>query len=304
MEKIKALITGGTGFVGKYLVSSLNQSGEYDISLFSADIRDKEETERVVFSTKPSVVFHLAAQPFVPRAIEDPWETEEINVRGTLNLLESLHRLGTPVRMLYVSSADVYGFQKEETLPLSETLIPKPINPYSGSKLAAESYCRQYSAYDKNLTAVIARPFNHIGIGQRLEFVIPNFCKQIIQAKIEERSFIEVGDLSPTRDFSHVQDIVDGYMTLVKKGEGGEIYNICSGKETSIRYMVEELIRISGVQLEYRVDPNRVRSSETSRVFGNNDKLVKLGWTPKCNLPETLKEIYSSMENDKTLFNR
>ncbi|WP_411824838.1 GDP-mannose 4,6-dehydratase [Leptospira sp. 'Mane'] len=300
---MKTLVTGGTGFVGKYLVSSLNQSGEYDISLFSADIRDKQATEEIINSVRPSVVFHLAAQPFVPRAIEDPWETEEINVKGTLNLLESLHRLGKPVRMLYVSSADVYGRQKEESLPLSETLIPKPINPYSGSKLAAESYCRQYSVYDKNLTVVIARPFNHIGIGQRLEFVIPNFCKQIIQAKMDRRDFIEVGDLNPTRDFSHVQDIVNGYLTLVKKGEGGEIYNICSGKETSIRYMVEELIKISGVQLEYKVDADRVRSAETSRVFGNNDKLVKLGWSPVFHLPETLREIYTSMENDQTLFN-
>ncbi|TGN17126.1 GDP-mannose 4,6-dehydratase [Leptospira idonii] len=297
MKKITTLVTGSNGFVGKYLVSALEEAERYEIIPFPCDIRDREETAKLIQTTKPSLVYHLAAQPFVPRAIEDPWETEAINVGGTLNLLESLHRLQSEVRMLYVSSADVYGRQNQTSLPLHEELIANPINPYSGSKLAAESYCRQYSAFSKTLSVIIARPFNHIGIGQRPEFVIPNFCNQIIEAKRKHLTNIQVGDLNPTRDFSNVKDIVEGYLLLMEKGESGQIYNICSGEETSIRTVVEKLIAISGVSIECKVDESRIRSAETSRVFGDNRKLKRLGWSSKRSLEDTLLEIYREMEN-------
>jgi GDP-4-dehydro-6-deoxy-D-mannose reductase len=175
-------------------------------------------------------------------------------------------------------------------------MIPNPVNPYAGSKLAAESYCRQYSLYSPNLSVVIARPFNHIGIGQRKEFVIPNFCHQIIQAKHKGYAYISIGDLTPTRDFSHVEDIVDGYVHLLEKGEAGEIYNICSGVERSIGSMLSSLIQISNSKIESKIDPERLRNSETSRVFGDNSKVKNLGWEPKHSIEETLSEIYRSIE--------
>jgi GDP-4-dehydro-6-deoxy-D-mannose reductase len=296
MQKIRALVTGGTGFVGKYLISLLSELGKFEISLLDSDIRDRDKLFHQIFSVRPDYVFHLAAQPFVPKAIENPWETEEINVQGTLNLLENLHRLSKPVKMIYISSADVYGRQDFTSLPLREDLIPNPLNPYSGSKLAAESYCRQYAEYDKHLNVVIARPFNHIGIGQRSEFVIPNFCHQIISAEKNGLDFISVGDLNPTRDFSNVKDIVAGYLLLIENGISGQVYNLCSGREISIRYMVDTLIKISGLPLECRVDETRLRSAETSRVFGNNQKIKALGWEPKYPVEETLREIYQSIK--------
>lgn len=298
MKKKQTLVTGASGFVGSYLLPALEAQGESQIHCFQGDIRDRKTVLKNLEEIQPDVLIHLAAQAFVPIAIENPWETEEINVGGTLNLLESLHRLQRPCKMLYVSSADVYGKQNLSLLPLKESFLPNPVNPYAGSKLAAESYCRQYAHYSPFVSAVIARPFNHIGIGQRKEFVIPNFCSQIIEAKHRGKSAISVGDLEPTRDFSHVEDIVSGYLTLIEKGESGEIYNICSGEERSIRYMVEELVKFSGHDIQFEVDAGRVRASETSKVYGDNSKLKALGWKNKHSLSETLEQIYNHLESE------
>ncbi|MBM9591632.1 GDP-mannose 4,6-dehydratase [Leptospira sp. 201903075] len=298
MKKKQTLVTGASGFVGSYLLPALEAQGESQIHCFQGDIRDRKTVLKNLEEVKPDTVVHLAAQAFVPIAIENPWETEEINVGGTLNLLESLHRLQRPCKILYISSADVYGKQNLSLLPLKESFLPNPVNPYAGSKLAAESYCRQYAQYSPYLSVVIARPFNHIGIGQRKEFVIPNFCSQIIEAKHSGKSTIAVGDLEPTRDFSHVEDIVSGYLTLIEKGESGEIYNICSGEERSIRYMVEELAKYSGKEIQFVVDAERVRASETSKVYGDNSKLKSLGWKNKHSLSETLKQIYDHLESE------
>ncbi|TGM92154.1 NAD-dependent epimerase/dehydratase family protein [Leptospira levettii] len=298
MKKKQTLVTGASGFVGSYLLPALNSHGNYEIHCFEGDIRDRNCVSDQLEKIQPDILIHLAAQAFVPNAIANPWETEEINVGGTLNLLETLHRLQKPCKMLYISSADVYGKQNVDVLPLKESLLPKPVNPYAGSKLAAESYCRQYAEYSPNVSVVIARPFNHIGVGQRKEFVIPNFCTQIIEAKHMGKKMISVGDLEPTRDFSHVRDIVDGYLTLIERGESGEIYNICSGEEHSIRSMVEELVKYSGESIQFSVDESRVRLSETSRVYGDNTKLKTLGWINKHTISETLKEIYDHLESE------
>lgn len=252
----------------------------------------KEALTRFISETAPDQVFHLAAQPFVPLAIEDPWVTYDINVGGTLTLLEGLHRTKKKCRFLYISSADVYGLQDQSNLPFSESLEPQPLNPYSGSKLAAESYCRQYNNYSPYIDTIIARPFNHIGIGQKKEFVVPNFCIQIKEAISSGKKEIRVGDLTPTRDFTNVKDIVSAYQILMRLGVPGEIYNISSGIEISIEDLIKKLITISGEEIVCVTDQERVRTTETSRLIGDNTKMKTLGWKPKYSLEETLKEIY------------
>ncbi len=288
------LITGAGGFVGRYLTGLWAGSKDNIVSL-NLDLRETEALSRFILKTAPDQVYHLAAQPFVPLAIENPWETYDINVGGTLTLLESLHRTKKNCKFLYVSSADVYGLQSQKDLPFSESLFPQPLNPYSGSKLAAESFCRQYNNFSPYIETVIARPFNHIGVGQRKEFVVPNFCQQIKTAVLSGKKEVHVGDLSPTRDFTNVKDIVAAYQILMLKGAPGEIYNICSGIEISIEKLIQTLIKISGKELICVTDPERVRTSETSRLIGNNAKMKALGWEPKYSLEETLLEIYSSI---------
>lgn len=307
----KCLITGIGGFVGSVLKDELNESmpelelhglirsgeltGKKDYFIHEMDIRDTVSVSTLIQSIQPDLVFHLAAQPFVPKAILDPWGTLDINVKGTLNILESLKNLNRPCRIIYISSADVYGRQSKDSYPLLETILPNPINPYSASKLAAEIYCRQYASVSKFLDIMVARPFNHIGVGQRKEFVIPNFCQQIIESSKSSNPEIKVGDISSTRDFLDVRDVVKAYITLAKKGVSGELYNICSGEETSIESALNIIIQQSGKNIKITKDPSRFREAETPRLFGNNDKLKALGWQKKYKLSESLKEIYQNL---------
>lgn len=312
----KCLITGIAGFVGSYLRSELSKqspelelhgilrTGEngnhLDYNHYELDIRDSETVSNLIRKIKPDLIFHLAAQPFVPKAISDPWGTLDINVKGTLNILEALKQIERPCRMVYISSADVYGKQKDEAYPLNETILPNPINPYSASKYSAEIYCRQYANFSSHLEIMIARPFNHIGVGQRKEFVVPNFCQQIVEATSSEKNCIKVGDISATRDFLDVRDVVQAYLELAKHGVSGEVYNICSGNEISIESVLKELIQISGKNIQIQNDPSRIRASENLRLVGMNNKIKNLGWVPKIPLRSSLEQIFQSIQQESS----
>ncbi|EPG73680.1 NAD dependent epimerase/dehydratase family protein [Leptospira fainei serovar Hurstbridge str. BUT 6] len=263
-------------------------------------MRDYNNLSNLLRDFVPDLVFHLAGQAFVPRAIEDPYETLEINVGGTLNLLELLRRSNRKVRFLYVSSADVYGNLTSENLPVREETLPKPLNPYSSSKVAAETYCLQYARYNQGLETIVSRPFNHIGVGQNSKFVVPNFCRQILEvANAENTKFpkeILVGDLNPTRDFLHVQDVIEAYILLAERGMTGEIYNICSGTETKISEVLNWMIEFSKVSITPKIDPARIRAAEMLRSVGDNSKLKSLGWKPKIAIKDAVREIFEHIQ--------
>ncbi|TGL60910.1 GDP-mannose 4,6-dehydratase [Leptospira sarikeiensis] len=304
---MKYLVTGAEGFVGSYLVQELIKEEGAELlgigmnpknAIFSypyqvADIRDIGSLLKVFDSYSPDVIFHLAGQTFVPRAIENPEETLLINVAGTLNILECFRRSEKKIKIIYVSSSEVYGNIKEEQLPVSETLLPSPVNPYASSKLAAETYCLQYSHSYKNIETIVTRPFNHIGVGQNPNFVVPNFCKQVLESISKNTSSeILVGDLTPTRDFLHVTDVVKAYLLLSKKGTPGEIYNISSGRETSISQVLEWILEFADSKLVSKQDQSRLRPSEMKRSLGDNSKLKSLGWIPGITVKEAVREIF------------
>ncbi|WP_039948377.1 GDP-mannose 4,6-dehydratase [Leptospira fainei] len=311
---MKCLVTGAEGFVGTYLVRELLKRSGYDVLGLGVrdqsrdlpfpfrvcDLRDYNNLSNLLRDFVPDLVFHLAGQAFVPRAIEDPYETLEINVGGTLNLLELLRRSNRKVRFLYVSSADVYGNLTSENLPVREETLPKPLNPYSSSKVAAETYCLQYARYNQGLETIVSRPFNHIGVGQNSKFVVPNFCRQILEvANAENTKFpkeILVGDLNPTRDFLHVQDVIEAYILLAERGMTGEIYNICSGTETKISEVLNWMIEFSKVSITPKIDPARIRAAEMLRSVGDNSKLKSLGWKPKIAIKDAVREIFEHIQ--------
>ena len=142
------------------------------------DLRDAQAVQRSLEQCAPDAVIHLAAITFVPESFARPHETYEINLHGTINLLECLTRQSFRGAFLYVSSGDVYGAVPVDALPITEQHLPRPRNPYAASKLAAEAYCYQLSQ-TSSVRVVIARPFNHIGPGQSERFVLPAMAKQI-----------------------------------------------------------------------------------------------------------------------------
>lgn len=290
---MRILLTGASGFIGRHLkekVKCLSLEDENG----QIDIRDRTRVVRAVSEIQPDGVIHLAAQSFIPESFKDPQETFSVNFLGTLSLLEALKANNFSGKMLYVGSADVYGLVDPSSLPISEDHPLHPRSPYAVSKVAAEALCYQWSQTG-TFPIVLSRPFNQIGSGQDPRFAIANFARQIMNIRRGHRpQKIEVGDIDVTRDFTDIDDAVEAFLCLLKSGRNGEVYNVCSGKELSIRYLIESMLKLSGVDAEIIIDQNRLRLSEQRRVCGNPQKInSEIHWHPRIPLEETLKRIIS-----------
>jgi GDP-4-dehydro-6-deoxy-D-mannose reductase len=289
---MKVLIVGGAGFVGKHMQAYLAQDFECFATDSSTDIRKLEHVEKVVKQAEPDWVVHLAAVSHVPLSFEYPFETYQVNFLGTLNVLVALRSAGFRGRMLYVGSSQVYGTQVPGEGPLTESRILKPLNPYAVSKLAGEALCYQWSQTE-DFEIVMARPFNHIGPGQSENFVIPDFARQIAEIKIGSRpAVLEVGNIEAARDFTDVRDVVRAYRMLLEKGKNGEVYNVCSGQEATIRHVIELLLDLAEAKAEMRHGSERYRVADQARMVGSAQKLREAtGWTPQIPLKDSLKTI-------------
>jgi GDP-4-dehydro-6-deoxy-D-mannose reductase len=168
--------------------------------------------------------------------------------------------------------------------------LPHPRNPYAVSKLAAEALCAQWAMTDA-LDVVIARPFNHIGVGQSERFAISDFARQIASIKGGlSAPILRVGNVDVTRDFTDVTDVVGAYFALIERGRSGETYNVCSGRETSVRYLLDQLIALSGVAITVTREEARARPAEQPRMAGDARKIFEhTGWRTQTPIESSLK---------------
>ncbi len=294
----RTLITGDKGFVGGSALKLISGAIGLSADCPEIDIRNPEQLCHRLEETAPDFVLHLAAQSFIPESFANPEQTFDINFLGTLHILKALEKTGFRGRFLYVSSGDVYGQVAPNELPLSESQPPRPRNPYAVSKVAAEALCFQWSQ-TAQFEVIIARPFNHIGIGQSSRFAIPEFCQQIAEIKLGLRNGpIITGNIDLTRDFTDVQDIISAYELLLKQGLNGETYNVCSGHECSLRHTIDILQEIAQTRIDVHVDQLRFRPTDLPRVCGSNKKLFDAtGWKPTIPFRTTLKKIYTFLES-------
>jgi len=284
---MRTLITGASGFVGSHAVKHFD-----GIALDNVDICDKSQLMDALTGLNPDQVLHLAAQTFVPDSIDNPSHTYDVNFNGTFRLLSTLKETGFSGKFIYVSSGDVYGKVEPQNQPIIETAQPKPRNPYSVSKVAAEALCYQWSQTE-DFDIIIARPFNHIGVGQSEQFVIPSFAKQLAKIKLNQSSpSIKVGDIGVSRDFTAIEDILEAYTALFEKGINGETYNIASGTSCTIESLLKKMISILDIDITIEEDENRLRKSEQREVVASNSKLMEhTGWKPQSGLDTTLERI-------------
>jgi GDP-4-dehydro-6-deoxy-D-mannose reductase len=294
---LRVLIFGGSGFAGRQFQALLSDRAILIAPDPSLDIRDFMGLVDVINAVKPAWVVHLAAVSNVPDSFVDPRKTFEINFTGTLNILLALKENRFSGRFLYVSSGQVYGVQPNGEAPFEETCLPKPNNPYAVSKLASEMLCGQWAASEA-FDVVMARPFNHIGPGQTLTFAVPNFARQIAEIKHGLRpAVLDVGNIDTTRDFTDVRDVVRAYDLLLRTGESGQVYNICSGVDVSMRAVIERLAEIAGITLTLQIGLDRVRTADQTRMVGNARKIFcRTGWAPNITLEESLKSIFEDQE--------
>lgn len=304
-ESGTALVTGAAGFAGRHLVAELESSTNWEIvglarkavrigdrtRPVACDLRDAELLGRVMRRYRPDVIFHLAAQSYVPKSIADPGATLANNILGQVNLLEAVLAVEIQPRILIVSSSEIYGAVQPAELPIDECAALRPGNPYAVSKATQDLLGYQY-VVTHGLDIVRARPFNHSGPGQSDRFVLSGFARQIAEAEIGKvEPTILTGNLDAERDFLDVRDVVRAYLLMIEAGDRGDVFNVASGLPRRIGDLLEELVACSRVPLTTRVDPARMRPSDVPVIFGSSKVLRdRTSWRPEYPIEQTLAD--------------
>jgi GDP-4-dehydro-6-deoxy-D-mannose reductase len=296
---MRGFVTGGGGFVGKWLAAHLRESGdELKVVDREVDVTDPAALKGALVDWEPDAVYHLAALTHVGRSYDDPAPAVRVNVMGTLSVLEVARSCPRPPRVLVVSSAEVYGSVKETDLPLTEESPLAPMSPYAASKVAGE-YLAIQAHLAHGLEVMRVRPFNHVGPGQSTEFAVPALASRIVKAKYAGESFIPVGNLTARRDLTDVRDVVRAYRLLITEGTAGCVYNVCSGRSVAISDVADKLLQLSGADLELRTDPDLVRPIDVPVLEGDPSKLEKeTGWRPQIDLDRTLSDVLAEAGRD------
>ncbi len=296
----KILVTGADGFIGSHLVEMLVRQGDEvkafclynsfnswgwlehvaddvagQFEVFSGDVRDPNGVRTAVKGC--DTIMHLAALIAIPYSYHSPDSYLDTNIRGTLNILQAARDLGVS-KIVHTSTSEVYG--TAQFVPITEAHPLQGQSPYSASKIGADQMAYSfYSSFD--LPVAILRPFNTYGPRQSARAVIPTIISQIVAGKRQ----IKLGALTPTRDFSFVQDTVRGFVAAAKSKETiGTVTNIGSGFEISIGDMVEVIAEAMGVSLEVIEDEQRLRpqNSEVRRLWADIKKAKDtMGWVPE-----------------------
>jgi GDP-4-dehydro-6-deoxy-D-mannose reductase len=263
------------------------------IRLIECDLRDAASVHRLLLTSAPTHVIHLAAQSFVGASWHMPAETLSTNMTGQLNLLEGIREMPSPPRFLVIGTSEEYGLVHPDERPIRETNPLRPLSPYAVSKVGQDLMGFQYfQSY--GLPIMRTRAFNHEGPRRGDVFVTSSFAKQVaaIEAGLQD-PVIHVGDLTPRRDYSDVRDIVRGYWLLLEGGEPGEVYNLCSGHTWTIQQVLEFYLdrsRTKGISV--RVDPERLRPSDVMVLEGDPAKIHKaLGWQTEIAFERTLTDL-------------
>lgn len=303
---MRILLTGANGFVGRYLTGGLEQrmpeatlvglgggapSGGGDCE--SVDLRDGEAVARTVDGVAPDLVIHLAAQSSVARGLDAADLTWSVNLSGSLSLALAIARHAPKATLLFASTAEVYGASFLGS-PVSETTPTQPMNAYARSKRLAE---RMFAdVLPPTCRLIVARPFNHTGPGQRDDFVLPSFARQI--ARIEaglQPPRLAVGNLDVRRDFLDVRDVVEAYGALIEAAADLPrrlMVNIASGHPQALRAILETMRGMARVPFEVTVDPARLRPVDLPVAYAEPALLRRLtGWRPRYDFATTLGDL-------------
>jgi GDP-4-dehydro-6-deoxy-D-mannose reductase len=296
---VRALITGGKGFVGQWLAAHLKDAGdEVAVIDIETDVADGAAVRRVFADVAPQAVYHLAAMTHVGESWDDPSQVLRVNVLGTAEVLAAARTAETSPRVLVVSSAEVYGVVDPGRLPLGEDTPTAPASPYAASKLAAEAVALQaWRGWGQPV--VVVRPFNHIGPGQSPNFFVPALAKRIVDARRAGATSLRVGTLTTRRDFTDVRDVVAAYRLLMEEGEPGKVYNVCSGTDVAMSEVARQLLELAGADLTLETDPALVRPVDVPVLRGDAGRLREAtGWQPRIPLATTLADVLASWEAD------
>ncbi len=308
----RILITGASGFVGAHLIQELQARGDSDIygavyqstsdvsrllpedHIISGDLTDSSFAQQLIKTAAPDVIYHLASLSVVADSIERAGKVLTDNLLLQYNLLESIRLHASKARVIAVCSANEYGRVKESELPISEETPLRPLNPYAVSKVAQDMLAYQYFlSYGLNIVRL--RPFNHTGAGQTTQFVIPALAKQFVDIKLgKQKAVIIVGNTESIRDFTAVQDMVKAYILASEKCVSGEVYNIGSGKGSTVTDIIHTFESITDTKVEISKTNTKSRVSDVPILIADATKFRSTtGWEPTHSLRETLESVYN-----------
>lgn len=303
---MRALVTGGAGFAGRHLVRALLAAGHEVLAAGLAhgglpeaerlrwrelDVVDAAACRAVLDEARPDQVFHLAGLAHVAQCEREPEHALAVNFGGTRTVLAACAAAAPRAAVLLVSSAEVYGRVPAGQLPVTEDAPLRPSTAYALSKACAElAGLRAASAGQR---VVIVRPFNHIGPGQSDDFVASAFARQLarIEAGLQE-PVLKVGNLSAVRDLTDVRDTVAGYMLALERAGDGAVYNVTSGRATSVQQLLEQLVALCRRPVRVETDPARLRPVDLPIFHGSSAALQRdTGWSARRELSETLGDL-------------
>ncbi|MBR3760687.1 MAG: GDP-mannose 4,6-dehydratase [Ruminococcus sp.] len=310
---MKALIIGGAGFVGGYLIRELSSAGQEvfatclenenisgNCSVRTLNILNADAVIEVIGEIKPDVIYHLAAQSSVSLSWKKPQLTADINVIGTINVLEAVKNCEKKdIRLILIGSGEEYGFIRKDACPLTEEEPLNPGNIYAATKacqgMLGEVYARAYK-----MDIVMVRAFNHSGPQQLPMFVISDFCRQIaLIEKGDSPAVMSVGNLAAKRDFTDVRDVVRAYRLLGEKGVSGRTYNVGRGKAVEIQYILDTALSFSQKEIKVQQDPARMRASDIPVIEPDVSRIYEdTGWKAEISMEQTIEDTLDYWRNN------
>jgi len=303
---MKVLITGGAGFIGSAIVPKL-QGENYDVYVydnlsfgnrdfinvdgqhfFLGDIRNKEDLDQVFQKVQPEIIIHLAAIHFIPYCNAHPFESADINIRGTMNVLEAAKKLTNLKKVIFASTAAVYPISDVAVNESHQTL---PLDIYGLSKLAGEELLQKFYLETK-IDTICCRFFNAFGPNETNPHLIPEIENQLMNGA----RTIALGNLTPKRDFIHTHDMANAIEALVRlENVGYDVFNLGRGIEYAVTEIVETFEKLLDEKITIDVDPARVRKVERMHLLADVSKLKqKTGWEPKWSIEEGIKDLIAN----------
>jgi GDP-4-dehydro-6-deoxy-D-mannose reductase len=311
----RALVTGGHGFVAQWAIRTMLERGwsvtaaglgdppradilearqRAEVRWMHADVTRQDDVAAAVEQASPDVVLHLAAISHVPAATRNPGLAYEVNTVGTVRLLAEVGRireagLGDPI-VLVIGSAEQYGRREADPVPLAEEAEQRPLTPYAASKAAQEVAALQL-VRSEGMRVVCTRSFSHSGPGHGEEFLLPGLVRRAL-ALPTSGGRLAIGNGDTVRDFLHVADVVDAYLSLIERGVPGEVYNVCSGEGLSVHALAQLVLQRVGVSADISSDPALSRPVDVPVLIGSNAKLRRAtGWAPRHTREDIIDDL-------------
>jgi GDP-4-dehydro-6-deoxy-D-mannose reductase len=301
---MRVLVTGATGFVGRWLVRDLLDAGYHVAAAPGSrdlDLVTPEAATNLVSESIPDAIVHLAAVSYGPDARRDPDRARLVNVDGTRLLIVAAAGMKQTPLVLVTGSSEVYGAPSE--LPIPETAPLHPSQPYGISKLDQERVALESGAR-LGVPVVVTRAFNHTGPGQRPDFVAPAIARRVIEARSTGDTTVRVGNIDVRRDIGDVRDVARAYRLVIEgmrseKISTGTVLNVATGHGTAIREVLDILAQLAGVTVDPVVDPDLVRPDDPEEIIGDASLLrSKTGWIARIPLRTTLSDLLNSLESN------